>query len=117
METLLMIDEVLCVASIFALVFFCAVVPKTAVAKYLYILFGITLIPIGIQFLMEGEPWYICIWVFLFSAVGIIVGIVLIRSSKHMSKEEQEVVDQNFGKMARRSGMRRMHKEIWKNLK
>ena len=76
--TLFIIDEILCIISIFALAFFCAVLPKTGIAKYFYILFGITLIPIGIKFILDGEAWYVYIWVFLFAVVGIIVGIWLI---------------------------------------
>ena len=111
---LFIIDEILCVFSIFALAFFCAVLPKTGIAKYFYILFGITLIPIGIKFILDGEAWYVYIWVFLFAVVGIIVGIWLISLHKEMSKEQQKELDQKFGKIARRGGMRRASKQFWK---
>lgn len=100
-ETLFIIDEILCVICIFALAFFCAVLPRTGIAKYFYILLGITLLPIGIKFMLDGEAWYEYIWFFLFAIVGIIVGIVLIRLNKEMTKEEQKKIDQNFGAMAR----------------
>lgn len=88
-ETLFLIDERLCVISIFALGFFCAVIPKTGIAKYFYILFGITVIPIGIKFILDGKPWYQYIWAFLFAIVAIIVGIGLFIKNKRMTKEEQ----------------------------
>ena len=77
------------VISIFALGFFCAVIPKTSIAKYFYILFGITVIPIGIKFILDGKPWYQYIWAFLFAIVAIIVGIGLFIKNKRMTKEEQ----------------------------
>ena len=77
------------VISIFALGFFCAVIPKTSIAKYFYILFGITVIPIGIKFILYGKPWYQYIWAFLFAIVAIIVGIGLFIKNKRMTKEEQ----------------------------
>lgn len=113
-EVLFIIDVILCVICVFALAFFCAVIPKTGIAKYLYILFGITLLPIGIQFILDGNPWYEYIWVFLFAAVGLIVGIVLIRCNQRMTKEEQKKFDQNFGTMARRGGKRSIFKQLWK---
>ena len=113
MDIFLVIDELLVVISIFALAFFCAVLPKTGIAKYFYILFGITLIPIGIKFILDGEAWYVYIWVFLFAVVGIIVGIWLISLHKEMSKEQQKELDQKFGKIARRGGMRRASKQFW----
>ena len=112
MDTLLVIDEILCVGSIFALAFFCAVVPKTNIAKYLYIVFGLTLLPMGVKFIQDGKPWYQCIWVFLFAAVGIIVGIVLIRINKEMSDEDRKDFDRSFGKEARQGGIRRLPKHI-----
>ena len=63
--TLFIIDEILCVFSIFALAFFCAVLPKTGIAKYFYILFGITLIPIGIKFILDGEKHFERFWMIL----------------------------------------------------
>ncbi len=112
--TLFIIDEILCIISIFALAFFSAVLPKTGIAKYFYILFGITLIPIGIKFILDGEAWYVYIWVFLFAAVGIIVGIWLISLHKEMTKEQQKELDQKFGKVARRGGMRSASRQFWK---
>lgn len=116
-ETLFIIDEILCVICIFALAFFCAVLPKTGIAKYFYILFGITLLPIGIKCILDGEVWYEYIWIFLFAIVGIIVGIVLIRLNKKMTKEEQKEFDQNFGTMARRGGKKRILNQLWKTKK
>lgn len=113
-EVLFFIDVILCVISIFALAFFCAVLPKTNIAKYLYLLFGITIIPIGISSILDGYVWYEYIWFFLFSAVGIIVGIWLIIVNRARTKEEQEEFDRNFGEEARRGGKRRMYKQFWK---
>lgn len=113
-EILFIVDEVLCVACIFALAFFCAVIPKTGIAKYLYILFGITLLPVGIRFVLNGEPWYQYIWIFLFAAAGMIVGIVLIGYNHGMNKEEQKKFDRDFGAMARRNGKRNLFKQLWK---
>jgi hypothetical protein len=113
-EILFLVDVIICAVSIFALAFFCAVLPKTNIAKYLYILFGITIIPLGIDSIFEGYVWYEYIWFFLFSAAGIITGIRLIIVNRSMTKEEQEKFDRNFGEMARRGGKRRMYKQFWK---
>lgn len=112
LEILFFIDEILCIICIFALAFFCAVLPKTGITKYFYILFGITLLPVGIKFILDGVPWYEYIWAFLFAIVGILVGIVLFRVNKEMTKEEQKEFDQNFGKVARQGGMRRIFKQF-----
>ncbi|MBQ2938096.1 MAG: hypothetical protein IJE05_04385 [Clostridia bacterium] len=111
-ETLFIIDEILCIICIFALAFFCAVLPRTGIAKYFYILFGITLLPIGIKFILDGAVWYEYIWIFLFAIVGIIVGIVLIRLNKKMTKEKQKEFDQNFRAMARHGGKRKIYGNI-----
>jgi hypothetical protein len=113
-EALFFIDFILCAISILALAFFCAVLPKTNIAKYLYLLFGITIMPIGIYCILDNYIWYEYIWFFLFSAVGIITGIWLIIKNKAKTKEEQEAFDRNFGKKARRGGKRRMLKQFWK---
>lgn len=113
LEILFTIDEILCIICIFALVFFCAVLPKTNIAKYFYILFGITLLPVGIKFIQDGSPWYEYIWFFLFAIVGILVGIWLFGIDKDMTKEQQKEFDQDFGKTARRGGMRRFFKQFW----
>ena len=116
-ETLFIIDEIFCVISIFGLAFFCAVLPKTSIAKYFYILFGITLLPIGFKAILDGKVLYEYIWFFLFAIVGIIVGVALIRLNKKMGKEEQKEFDQNFGTMARRGGKRRLFYQFWKTKK
>lgn len=108
MDIFLVIDELLVVISIFALAFFCAVLPNTNIAKYFYILFGVTLIPVGIKFVLDGKPWYEFIWVFLFAAVGIFVGIMLFWINQNTTEEEQREFDRAFGNMARRGGKRRM---------
>ncbi len=54
MENLLLADEIVCVASIFALGFFCAILPRTRIARYFYILFGITILPVGIKSILDG---------------------------------------------------------------
>ena len=113
-QTLFFVDELLCIISIFALVFFCAIVPKTSIAKYFYLLFGITLIPIGIRMVVRGEAWYVFIWVFLFSLVAILVGIALWGLDQTMTKEQKEELDGAFGDMARRSGARRISRQFWK---
>lgn len=113
-EILFIIDEIFCIICIFALAFFCAVLPRTGIAKYFYILFGITLLPIGIKCILDGKSLYEYIWIFLFAIVGIIVGIVLIRQNEKMTKEEQKKFDQNFGKTARRGGKRKILNQISK---
>ena len=112
LEILFMIDTILCCICIFALAFFCAVLPKAGIAKYFYILFGITLLPIGFKFIKDGAPLYKYIWTFLFAIVGILVGIMLFRANKKMNKEEQKEFEQNFGEKARQGGMRRMFKQF-----
>lgn len=112
LEILFVIDEILCIISIFALGFFCAVLPKTSIAKYFYILFGVTLLPIGIKFIQDGSLWYEYIWVFLFAIVGILVGIGLFKVNKNLTKEELEEFDKNFGEDARAGGMRRIFRKF-----
>jgi hypothetical protein len=114
LEILFLIDAIICVISILVLAFFCAVLPRTNIAKYFYLLFGITMIPIGIDGILDGYVWYEYIWFFIFSAVGIIVGIRLIVVNRFRTKEEQKEFDRNFGEMARRSGKRKMPKMFWK---
>lgn len=114
MENLLLVDEIICVCSIFALGFFCAVLPRTRIAQYFYILFGITIMPVGIEMILKGDPWYEFIWIFLFEIVAIIIGIVLIVANSVMTEKEQKEFDQDFGTMARRDGKRRMYKQFWR---
>lgn len=114
LEILLIIDGLLCVISIFALAFFCAVFPKTEIAQYFYILFGVTILPLGVKSALGGDPWYEYIWFFLFAIAGIVVGIGLIRTNRVMNKEEKEKLNKEFGKEARRGGMRRLSKELGK---
>lgn len=84
------------------------------IAKYFYFLFGITMFPIAIDFVLDGEPWYAYIWGFLFSAVAIIMGIILPGPNKHISKEDREQLNQQFGSIARRSGERRLFRRFLK---
>lgn len=95
-ETLLIIDEILCIICIIALALFCAVLYKTGIAKYFYILFGITLLPIGIKLISDGTAWYKYIWFFLFAIVAIISGIMLIIVNNKMTKEQKEKFNRNF---------------------
>lgn len=113
-DILFFIDMILFIISIFALAFFCAVIPKTSIAQYFYILFGVTAIPVGIRFILEDYPWYVCIWAFVFAIVAIIVGICLIKANRKMTRERQKQLNQDFGEMARRGGKRRACKELWK---
>lgn len=108
MEKLLLADEIVCVISIFVLGFFCAVLPRTRIAQYFYIVFGVTIIPVGIEMVLKGDPWYEFIWIFLFGIVAIIIGIGLIVANNAMTEKEKREFDQNFGKIARRGGKRRM---------
>lgn len=114
MENLLLADEIVCVASIFVLGFFCAILPRTRIARYFYILFGITILPVGIKMILDGDPWYEFIWIFLFGITAIIIGIVLFVANGAMTEEEQKEFDQDFGAMARRGGKRRMYKQFWR---
>ena len=114
MENLLMADEIICVISIFVLGFFCAVLPRTRIAQYFYIVFGITIMPVGIKMIVKGDPWYEFIWFFLFGITAIIIGIGLIIANKAMTPKEQKELDENFGEIARRGGKRRMYKQFWR---
>lgn len=112
-ETLFVIDLYLCVISMVALAFFCAVVPRTDIAQYLYLLFGITLLPIGIKFIIDGKAWYEYIWIFLLSVVGIILGTMLIIVNKKISEDEKDKIDKHFGRVARDGGKRRLFRQFW----
>lgn len=114
MENLFLADEIICVISIFALGFFCAILPRTRIARYFYLLFGITVLPVGIKMILDGDPWYEFIWIFLFGITAIIIGIGLFAANSAMTGEEQKEFDQNFGEMARRGGKRRMYKQFWR---
>lgn len=114
MENLLLADEIVCVISIFVLGFFCAILPRTRIARYFYILFGITILPVGIKMILDGDPWYEFIWIFLFGITAIIIGIGLFVANSAMTEEEQKEFDQDFGAMARRGGKRRMYKQFWR---
>jgi hypothetical protein len=116
-EKLLFVDEILGVITIFILGFFCAVVPKINIMKYLYILFGITIIQLGIDCIVDGDVWYEYIWYFLFAAIAITVGIWLLIASKAMTKEEQEALDQDFEEISRRSGKRKILTLLLKMIK
>lgn len=96
MENLLLADEIVCVASIFALGFFCAI------------------LPVGIKMILDGDPWYEFIWIFLFGITASIIGIGLFVANSAMTEEEQKEFDQDFGAMARRGGKRRMYKQFWR---
>ena len=100
MENLLLADEIVCVISIFVLGFFCAILPRTRIARYFYILFGITILPVGIKMILDGDPWYEFIWIFLFGITAIIIGIVLFVANGAMTEEEQKEFDQDFGAIA-----------------
>lgn len=111
MEKIMFIDEILAVGSLWGLFVFCALVPKTNIAKYLYILFGVTLIPVGIKSIFDGDRWYQFIWFFLFALVGIVMGIFLIFINSNLDKDEQKEFDESFGKASRRGGMRRLGRD------
>ena len=100
MENLLLADEIVCVASIFALGFFCAILPRTRIARYFYILFGITILPVGIKSILDGDPWYEFIWIFLFGITASIIGIGFFAANSALTEEEQKEFDQDFGAIA-----------------
>ena len=114
METLLFIDEIICVISIFVLAFFCAVVPKTRIAGYFYILFGVTITPVGIKSILDGDLWYQFIWFFLFAITAIVIGIALLVANSAMTEQEQKDLDHDFGEIARRGGKRRLFTQFWR---
>ena len=115
MEKIMFIDEILAVGSLLGLFVFGVLVPKTNIVKYLYILFGVTMIPVGIKSIFDGDKWYQFIWFFLFALVGIGMGIILIFINSYLDKDEQKEFDESFGKVARRGGMRRLGRDSIKS--
>ncbi len=114
MDNLFFIDEVLCIISIFGLGLFSVVLPKLEIAKYFYLLFGITMIPVGIEFVLDGVEWYAYIWAFVFSVVGIIMGILIPGPGKNISKKDREQLNKQFGQASRDSAKRKLLRDFFR---
>lgn len=113
MEKLLLIDEILLIITIFVLFFFTTVKGNIKVTRFLYLIFGVTLIPIGIEFIKEGYKFIEYIWFFVFSLCGVIVSIYLFFVyGKVKGTENEQMVNEKMQKMGRKTGFRRIGKNI-----
>ncbi len=103
MDILMTIDEFIVIGSLILLFIFSFLRPKTNVAKYLYVIFAISICIFGVHEVLRGKNWYEFIWYFIFGIVAAGVGIILFITNKNVqTKEEQDALDEAFGKAAGR---------------
>lgn len=103
LEILMTIDELVAIGSILLLFVFSFLFPRTNIAKYLYMIFAISICIMGMHEVLRSKPWYECIWYFIFGIVAVCVGVALFVANKNVqTKEEQEALDEAFGKASGR---------------
>ncbi|MCQ2522676.1 MAG: hypothetical protein MJ105_09940 [Lachnospiraceae bacterium] len=103
LEILITIDELAVIGSLLLLFVFSFLLPRTNIAKYLYMIFGISICIFGVYEALRSKPWYEFVLYFIFGIAAAVMGIVLfVVNKKVQTKEEQEALDEAFGKASGR---------------
>lgn len=112
-DVLINIDSIIFIASIFLLAFFCAIKPNANIARWLYLIFGLSILPI-LPGLMEGMDKWLIVWPLLFSLSGILMFISISLSLKNKPEEE---INKKLQEASIKGGKRRIVKNISKGIK
>lgn len=113
-DSVFVVVAIALIVDIFALAYFSAIKPKISVNRFLYLIFGILLIPIGIYIGDEADLEFIQeIWFYIFAATGIIAFIGLsIKYHKIKGTKKEAQFNAEFGKNAVKHGVRTLPKNL-----
>lgn len=115
-EVIFTILELAFIASIFALAFFSAVKPNINIARWFYLIFGVSLIPITPKLMEDVEAKWLMVWPLLFAFAAIFMFVVLTKTVKKVKgSEEEDEINKKFQDTSIRGGKRRLSKTLLKN--